>query len=144
MSDDAKTIGNNAKFEDMDYCDSLEKGIITMCNEIISKVNSEYDMLLEEVDVESIIRGKTEFYDEYVVRAVENMVQDYVTDLLNSIRERGVDTKSAYTVFIGGGSILLRRFLEKSDRLGRYLFIDDLCANAKGYDLLYRMYESSK
>ena len=124
----------------MDYCDSLEKGIITMCNEIISKVNSEYDMLLEEVDVESIIRGKTEFYDEYVVRAVENMVQDYVTD----IRERGVDTKSAYTVFIGGGSILLRRFLEKSDRLGCYLFIDDLRANAKGYDLLYRMYESSK
>ena len=58
---------------DMDYCDSLEKGIITMCNEIISKVNSEYDMLLEEIDVESIIRGKTEFYDEYVVRAVENM-----------------------------------------------------------------------
>ena len=129
---------------DMDYCDSLEKGIITMCNEIISKVNSEYDMLLEEVDVESIIHGKTEFYDEYVVRAVENMVQDYVTDLLNSIRERGVDTKSAYTVFIGGGSILLKRFLEKSDRLGRYLFIDDLRANAKGYDLLYRMYESSK
>lgn len=67
-----------------------------MCNEIISKVNSEYDMLLEEIDVESIIRGKTEFYDEYVVRAVENMVQDYVTDLLNSIRERGVDTNCLY------------------------------------------------
>ena len=62
------------------------------------------------------------------------MVQDYVTDLLNSIRERGVDTKSAYTVFIGGGSILLRRFLEKSDRLGRYLFIDDLCVKMRAIE----------
>ena len=115
-----------------------------MCNEIISKVNSEYDILLEEIDVESIIHGKTEFYDTYVVEAVEGIVQDYVTDLLNSIRERGVDTKSAYTVFIGGGSILLRRFLEKSERLGRYLFLEDLRANAKGYDLLYRMYENRR
>lgn len=41
------------------------------------------------------------------------MVQDYVTDLLNSIRERGVDTKSAYIVFIGGGSILLRQIFRE-------------------------------
>ena len=30
---------------DMDYCDSLEKGVITMYNDIISSINSEYDML---------------------------------------------------------------------------------------------------
>lgn len=129
---------------DMDFCDSLEKGIITMCNEIISKVNSEYDLLLEEVDVESIINGKTEFYAGYIVQAVEGMVQDYVTDLMNSIRERGIDTKSTYTVFIGGGSVLLKRFLQKSERLEQYLFLDDLRANAKGYDLLYRMYENRR
>lgn len=128
----------------MDYCDSLEKGVITMYNQIISNVNSEYDMLLEESDIDSIIAGKTQYYDENVVGMVENMVQAFVTDLLNSIRERGVDTKSTYTVFIGGGAILLKGFLEKAERLGKYMFIEDLKANAKGYDILYQMYENGK
>lgn len=129
---------------DMEYCDSLENGVITMFNDIISQINSEYDMLLEEADIESIIKGRKEYYEEQVVRLVEQKVQDFVTDLLNGIRERGIDTKSAYTVFIGGGAVLLRRFLEKSERLGRYLFIEDLRANAKGYDFLYWMYENGK
>lgn len=129
---------------DMGYCDSLEKGVITMYNQIISNVNSEYDMLLEETDIDNIIEGKTQYYDDNVVHMAENMVQDFVTDLLNSIRERGIDTKSSYTVFIGGGAVLLKSFLEKSERLGKYQFIEDLKANAKGYDLLYRAYENGK
>ena len=129
---------------DMGYCDSLEKGVITMYNQIISSINSEYDMLLEDTDIDSILAGNMQYYDDNVVRMTESMVQDFVTDLLNSIRERGIDTKSSYTVFIGGGAVLLKRFLEKSDRLGKYLFIEDLKANAKGYDLLYRAYENGK
>lgn len=129
---------------DMGYCDSLEKGVITMYNQIISSVNSEYDMLLEDTDIDSILAGNAQYYDDSVVRMTESMVQDFVTDLLNSIRERGIDTKTSYTVFIGGGAILLKRLLEKSDRLGKYLFIEDLKANARGYDLLYRAYENGK
>lgn len=129
---------------DMGYCDSLEKGVITMYNQIISSVNSEYDMLLEDTDIDSILVGNTQYYDDSVVRMTESMVQDFVTDLLNSIRERGIDTKTSYTVFIGGGAVLLKQFLEKSDRLGKYLFIEDLKANARGYDLLYRVYENGK
>lgn len=71
----------------MDYCDSMEKGVITMYNQIISNINSEYDMLLEESDIDSILKGQTQYYDANVVRMVENSVQDFVTDLLNSIRE---------------------------------------------------------
>lgn len=129
---------------DMGYCDSLEKGVITMYNQIISSVNSEYDMLLEDTDIDSILSGNTQYYDDSVVHMTESMVQDFVTDLLNSIRERGIDTKTSYTVFIGGGAVLLKQFLEKSDRLGKYLFIEDLKANARGYDLLYRAYENGK
>lgn len=124
---------------DMEYCDSLEKGVISMYNQIISDINSEYDMLLEETDIDSILAGKTEYYDTEIVGIVETMVQNFVTDLLNSIRERGVDIKSTYVIFIGGGSILLRRFLEKAERLGRYTFLDDLKANAEGYDILYQL-----
>ena len=104
-----------------------------------SGINSEYDILLEESDIDSILQGNTEFYEEAVVRMTEGMVQDFVKDLLNSIRERGIDTKAAYTVFIGGGAKLLSHFLEQSDRLGKYTFIEDISANAKGYDRLFQI-----
>lgn len=82
-----------------------------------------------------------DFSDPQVRQAMltQGMVQNFVTDLLNSIRERGIDTKSTYTVFIGGGAVLLERFLEQADRLGKHTFIRDMKANADGYDLLYRM-----
>lgn len=128
----------------MDYCDSMEKGVITMYNQIISNINSEYNMLLEESDIDSILKGQTQYYDANVVHMVENSVQDFVTDLLNSIRERGIDTKSTYTIFIGGGAVLLKKFIEKADRLGKYMFVEDLRANAKGYEILYQMYENGK
>lgn len=84
-------------------------------------------------------KGNTEFYESVVVNMTEGIAQDFVTDLLSSIRERGIDTRSTYTVFIGGGAALLKKLIEKSDRLGRYMFIEDICANAKGYDKLYQM-----
>ena len=62
---------------DMGYCDSLEKGVITMYNQIISSVNSEYDMLLEDTDIDSILAGNTQYYDDSVVHMTESMVQDF-------------------------------------------------------------------
>ena len=110
-----------------------------MYNKIISGINSEYDILLEESDIDSILQGNTEFYEEAVVRMTEGMVQDFVKDLLNSIRERGIDTKAAYTVFIGGGAKLLSHFLEQSDRLGKYTFIEDISAMPKDMTDCFRL-----
>lgn len=129
---------------DMDYCDSLEMGIITMYNQIVSDINSEHDLLLEEADIDSIIKGNTMYYDQSIVKAVEDKVQAFVVDLLHSIRERGIDTRTCYVVFIGGGAVLLKRFIEMTDRLGQYMFIEDLRANADGYSILYQMAKSKE
>lgn len=126
---------------DMSCCDSLENGIINLYNSVISKIRAEYDMLLEEDDIDSIIKGKTQYYDDSVVVFVKQQVQDFVTDLLSSLRERGIDTKSTYMVFIGGGALLLKDYIIASDKLSKYRFIEDLSANAKGNDLLYQIQE---
>ena len=123
---------------DMSICDSLEDGVNTLYNTIISKMRAEHDILLEDTDINSIIAGKTEYYDETIVETVKSQVENYVTDLLSTLRERGIDPKSTYMVFIGGGSILLKEYIIKSGKLSKYRFIDDIHANAKGYDLLYQ------
>lgn len=85
----------------LDYCDSMEKGVITMYNDIISSVNGDHDMLLEETDIDSILEGKTEYYLEMVVHTVEEMARNFVTDLLSSARERGIHKINLYDIYRG-------------------------------------------
>ncbi len=67
------------------------------------------------------------------------MAQDFVNDLANSLRERMLDLMSGMVVFVGGGAILLRRQIEASGKVGNALFVEDINANAKGYEFLYKM-----
>lgn len=129
---------------DLSVCESLEMGVITLYNKVISRISSEYDILLEEADVDSIIRKEKTDYDEQVVKTVREMTRTYVDDLLGTLRERGQDLKTGCVVFIGGGAILLKPYLEKSDKIGRCIFIDDIYANAKGYGLLYQIQKKGR
>ena len=49
-----------------------------------------------------------------------------------------IDLRTGKTVFAGGGSILLKKQIEKSEKVGNVVFIDEIAANTKGYELLYR------
>lgn len=53
---DYMLICNNQS--DMSVCDSLEKGVISMYNRIISRIRNEHDTLLEGPDIDSIIQNK--------------------------------------------------------------------------------------
>lgn len=129
---------------DLSVCDSLEKGVITLYNMIISRVNSEYDILLEDADVDSMIQGEQTDYEKPVIRMVQEMTKTYVDDLLGTLRERGLDLKTGCVVFIGGGAMLLRKYLESSGKVGKSVFIEDICANAKGYGLLYQVQKKGR
>ncbi len=58
--------------------------------------------------------------------------------ILKSLRERGLELKSGTVVFVGGGAILLRRQIEASGKVGTPMFVEDIQANAKGYEMLYQ------
>lgn len=124
---------------DLSMCDSLEKGIIRLHNSIISRINSEYDVLLEGSDIDCIIKNEKTDYEDTIVKTVKEITKTYVDDLLGDLRERGIDLKSVCIVFIGGGALLLREYLVNSGKIGKYIFVEDVCANAKGYKMLYEI-----
>lgn len=123
---------------DLSVCDSLENGVITLYNRVKSKVNSELDILLEESEIDAILMGRTEHVSENVAEMVEQQAQDFVNDLFSTLRERGLELKSGTVVFVGSGAILLRRQIEASGKVGSPLFVADIEANAKGYEILYQ------
>ena len=71
-------------------------------------------------------------------RIVNNAAQMFVSDLFGKLRERGIDLRSGRTVFVGGGSILLRKQIEASGKVASPIFVDRISANAKGYEMLHR------
>ena len=119
-------------------CDSLENDVIVLYNRIRSKVNGDFDTLLEEGDIDAILRRQGNYADE-VQKLVERETAAFASDLFSALRERMIDLHSGQVVFIGGGSILLRRFIEQSGKVGQALLVDDIKANARGYEILYQV-----
>jgi len=123
---------------DLSVCDSLEHGVIILYNQIIAKVNSELDLLLDESDIDAVIKGEPNDFGADVKRIVNDTARVFVSDLFGKLRERSIDLRSGTTVFVGGGSILLRKQIEASGRVSSPIFVDKISANAKGYEILYK------
>lgn len=123
---------------DLSVCDSLENGVIVLYNRIKSKINADFDMLLDESDIDAILIGSALDYDENICQIVREEAQFFIDNLIGKLRERMIDLRSGKTVFVGGGSILLKKQIETSKKVGSVLFVDEISANTKGYELLYR------
>ena len=124
---------------ELSVCDSLEKGIITLYNQISERINAEYDFLLDEADIDAVLEGKKTVYTTEVISLIFGITEDFVEDLFNKLREKHLDLKSGVVVFVGGGGIRLKNVIEASGKIGKAFFVEDINANAKGYELLYQM-----
>lgn len=123
---------------DLSVCDTLENGVIILYNQICARVNSELDILLEEYGIDAILKDEPNEYSDEVRRVVLAAAQMFISDLFGKLRERMIDLCSGKTVFVGGGSILLRKQIEASEKVSSPVFVDKISANAKGYELLYK------
>lgn len=123
---------------DSQYCRSLETGIITMNNEIVRKIGALHDMRIEDEHINAVLSGKESILPEDVKDTICNETQRHAKDILDQLRELQVDLRSNPAVFTGGGSILLRPFLESSPLVAKADFVESANANALGYEMLAR------
>lgn len=123
---------------DLQFCRSLETGIITMNNEIVRKVGTLHDMRIEDEHIAAVLQGQETILPEDVKETIREATKLHAADILNQLRELQVDLRSNPAIFIGGGSMLLRPFLENSALVAKADFIESPNANALGYELLGR------
>jgi len=125
---------------DFSVCDSLEHGVIILYNDIFKKVNSDLDITLSETDIDAIILNHDNDFPFQIKTIVYNMTAAFVENLVGILRERGIDLRIGKTIFIGGGSILLRKYIDTCGKIGPHIFIEDINANVKGYELMYQLH----
>ncbi|MCM1508536.1 MAG: ParM/StbA family protein [Ruminococcus flavefaciens] len=121
---------------DLQFCRSLETGIITMNNEIIRKVGAVHDMRIEDEHISAVLQGRETILPKDVKNTICGATKMHAQDILNQLRELQVDLRSNPAIFIGGGSILLKPFLESSHLVAKADFVESPNANALGYELL--------
>lgn len=129
---------------DLSVCDSLENGVIRLYNRIESKVRAEQDILLTEREIDAILLGTEVQVPFGVATVVDRLAQEFIADLLSALRERQLELKSGPVIFVGGGSILLRKQIQKSGKVSNPLFVEDIRANARGYEVLYKLSQNGR
>lgn len=121
---------------DLQFCRSLEMGVIPMSNDIIGRVNALYGIKIDDDHIVDVIRGRPSILPEKAKQMILSMVRRYAAEILNTLRELQVDLRAVPAVFIGGGAVLFKAFIKDSPLLANADFIEDPKANAVGYDLL--------
>lgn len=122
---------------DLKFCRSFEYGVIKMSNQIIGKVNAKYGMKLEEDQIISAIQGDTNMIlAPDVLEMIRQEAETYAAKIIDVLRENEVELKANPVIFIGGGSVLFKPYIEQSPLIAKADFILDAKANAIGYAML--------
>ena len=121
---------------DLQICRSLETGVITMNNNIIGQVSALHDIRIEDDHITSVIQGKETILPESVIQTIWDSTSRHADMILNKLRELQVDLRSTPVIFIGGGAIQFRKYIEESPMVVKAEFINDPIANAAGYMML--------
>ncbi len=119
---------------DIGSCYSLPNAVITLFASIqqeLLKIN----IKLTERQIQDIIVGKEPvFFDKSISSMIKKKTEEYVEELLTKILEYGFEFRNP-TIFVGGGSMMLKKYIEASNKV-KYIENLDQFANAKGYKVL--------
>jgi len=121
---------------DLEFCRSLELGVITMSNDIIGRVNALHDMKIEDDHIMAAIQGQETILPDGVIKTIRESAIRHADTILNKLRELQVDLRSNPVIFIGGGAVLFKEYLENSSMVVKPEFILDPKANAIGFNML--------
>lgn len=121
---------------DLEFCRSLELGVITMNNDIIGKVSAQHDMKIEDDHIAAAIQGQDTILPDDVIKTIRVSAARHADTILNKLRELQVDLRSNPVIFIGGGAVLFKEYIESSSMVVKADFILDTKANAVGYGML--------
>lgn len=116
-----------------DTCRSLELGTIRMVDEILEQVRRATGLSITQSQVEQILGNKHCSIDNKAREIIHTQGRAYIDKLIRSLLEAGFDTSAVPTVFIGGGSSLIKENIGNNEIFSMTI-IDDICANAKGYE----------
>ena len=120
---------------DTEFTQSLDRrGTVNFCNKVAQELASKSDIELMPIYIENYLRGIDDDLPDEVKSVITRMAEEYATQIVRELSERGVDFKVSTPVFVGGGSEMFRKWLTTVNP--KAIFHTDIRANAAGYEYL--------
>ena len=129
----------------MTLCTSLYWGVNTLFQSINDQIRSTGGRDISSTIIEGILKKDPADLAEYSGKRIDTVSSAAITHterMLAEIAQKGFDLDEDRTVFMGGGSILLKDYILQANKAKKPIFVDDVHANAKGYQMLYDMQKS--
>ena len=122
---------------DLHFCRSFENGVIPMTNFIIGKIGAHHGIKVAEEQIAAAIKGDPKLVlPPKIIEDILTYAKQHSNMILDELRENMVELKANPVIFIGGGTILLKPFIENSPMIIKADYVLDEKANARGYALL--------
>lgn len=115
-------------------CRSLELGGIRCIDEIMEQVRRSTGLSVTGVQIERVLGGNACTLAPAAKEIILRHGRLYTEQILSAIMEAGFDLKAIPSVFMGGGSAIIKRHVTPQDGLCRQIFLTDVHANASGYE----------
>jgi len=127
---------------DVDTIVSLPKGVDTLFAKINQKVRAKMEQELRDTTMEGVLLKDAKFLNTINTPAedislIQTEAKGYTNDVLMSVARIGLDLHKDTTVFIGGGSLLIRDYIIESGMVKKPIFTENVHANAVGYEIIY-------
>lgn len=122
---------------------SREYGMSKLHAQIIDDVINDYGVTLNERVVDDFLRGKPlacapELLGDITSR-IDRTAEAFANELINQLHSKVPDFRVFPTIFMGGGSLALRKYFDQSKAFGITEYIEDVSANAVGYQTIAGM-----
>ena len=115
-------------------CFTEKFGVNQCMLDIRESLMRRFGTAVDDAVIERVIRfGKADISGRYL-EAIREAATEYVRGIFRRLREREYDPELMRLFIVGGGGCMIRNFGEFFSE--RVIIIDDICATAKGYEML--------
>lgn len=127
----------------VDGCISLDLGVLKMFSQIESDINRDFGYSIDASTIESVLKDEDTICSEEEIAVINKIAKTWCDDIINKLREGGLEFNSKPVVFLGGGSKLFKKYIKANKLIRACDFILNPRANAIGYEKLLK-FECSK
>ena len=120
---------------------SNKSGIAVMKYEIVNRIQQDFGIQIDGDLVEQVLLNEETVLNESVISAIKEMTTEWVQKIIDELHASVPDFRTNPTIFLGGGSILLKEALENSSDFSMINFLTDIRANAIGYQKIAEFQE---
>lgn len=121
-------------------CVTSPQGLIRCMREINEECVRQLGQELEESVIQQVMVGKGSLPDHYM-GIVQGHLHGFVEKIYHMVKEHGYNLDVTPIVFVGGGASVMKKF--GTQKGANIQYIEDIRANAKGYEQLAKIFLST-